>query len=352
MKIAHLADLHIDSRSLVTLDEQEQCLTAIDPAVDLVVVAGDVFERASNAAERSTFARVLRVWASIAPVVIVRGNHDAAGDIKLFERLRTSHRITVAETLGAVDEAGLRIGCVPWPSRTRALAWAAERGIEALPQEMMRVLLGGFAGAVDLVVGHIEITAAETDEGQPIAGFCDVPLAVADLQETGVAYCALGHIHKPQEWGAVRYAGSPRQTSFGEQAGKGYTLVELGNGGATWEHKALPSPTWHTICGKWHDGDRHLRFDEPDSKADIVRIRYSASETNRAQAMHDARELAQHYERCKLDPRIERAERDQRSDITGARTLQAKLCEYWQQTTKPARAEQLERKLGELQQCD
>lgn len=103
LRVAVIADSHFDEGSRF-----EECVRlhewiARDVAsrgVDVIVHAGDIFERKSTPAERRAVAEWLGCCADIAPVLIVRGNHDAVGDLAIFARLRTKHPVIVEEACG------------------------------------------------------------------------------------------------------------------------------------------------------------------------------------------------------------------------------------------------------------
>ena len=87
MRIAIVADSHFDEHS--RFDECIRLHTWIaDDArargVDVVLHAGDVFERKSTPAERNAFAAWVTLIASFAPIVIVRGTTTRFGDLQIF----------------------------------------------------------------------------------------------------------------------------------------------------------------------------------------------------------------------------------------------------------------------------
>jgi DNA repair exonuclease SbcCD nuclease subunit len=71
--------VHVDERG--RLGDVVEVLRAFvdgitEEVVDLVLVAGDCFERRSTPAERAVLADFLQAAADVAPVVVVKGNHD------------------------------------------------------------------------------------------------------------------------------------------------------------------------------------------------------------------------------------------------------------------------------------
>ena len=92
--IAFIADSHFDSSPGGRFEEccRLHDWIASDLAErrpNLILHGGDLYERRSTAVERTAAAAWLQRCAEVAPVVIVRGNHDQPGDIELLARLVT-----------------------------------------------------------------------------------------------------------------------------------------------------------------------------------------------------------------------------------------------------------------------
>jgi exonuclease SbcD len=373
MIAAHVGDLHLTDRggdSRATLEEQVELLTwigkdAASAEAEVMLVAGDVFDAASSPRERRAAADVLTAWGELMPVVTVRGNHDSLLDLDILGRLRSKFPIRVFEEPGSVRLDGLLVACIPWPQK----AWLAARMLGANGPELnataaqaMRAILQGLALQFQaatvpaVLLAHLELGATLTDSGQPMAGRCDIELSEADVLATGADYVALGHIHKPQTIGdRIRYAGAPRQTNFGEEGGKGYSLVTLERGKApVIEHRPVPSRQLVTITGKWADGAFSAEGEgSPRGKA--VRLTYEVDEAQRVQVSAAAAEtrealLAGGAHSVTLDPRMTPASRVRCEAIRTARTTAEKLNAYWTaQGHKPDRAEAITEKLGQLE---
>ena len=98
--VAVVADSHFDEASRFEECQRLHAWIADDMAargVDVVLHGGDLYERRSTPAERRAASDWLRVVADRCPVVIVRGNHDALGDLPLLAKLRTKHPIRVED---------------------------------------------------------------------------------------------------------------------------------------------------------------------------------------------------------------------------------------------------------------
>jgi exonuclease SbcD len=266
IRIAHVSDLHVDERGRLA-DVVEVLDAFLDQAaasqVDLILIAGDCFERRSTPLERWTLARFLQKASEIAPVFAVKGNHDQAQDLDVFNLLETDHRVMVLDRPTAApgsaivwplkdakeSDTGSKVSvgllALPWfdkahlvaqleataeQEKTRQLTIAAaQQLLVALRAEASRVRA---AGAIPILVSHALVGGSEVSSGQVLIG-TTVELAPGDLLDVGAAYVALGHVHMTQEWagGRVAYSGSPHRCNYGEREAKGWRLVTLDDAG-------------------------------------------------------------------------------------------------------------------------
>lgn len=264
MRILHTSDWHIGRtfHGHSTLDALRGVLEALtrqvrEHDVDVVIVAGDVFDSAAPAAACYTLlSDTLRALADTgAQVIVTSGNHDSAARLGFQAGLlrdgihvrtdpeRLDEPITVSDAHGPVHFYG-----IPYlePALLRASWPQARTHADVLGHAMQRVradraIRGGRAVAIaHCFAAGVEPTPhLERDIQQ--GGLDVVPLSVFD----GVDYAALGHIHGRQRLAPhVRYAGAPLHYSFGEgDKPRGSWLVELdaeGAAEATW--LALPVP--------------------------------------------------------------------------------------------------------------
>jgi DNA repair protein SbcD/Mre11 len=231
--------------------------------VDLVVLAGDVYDRALppvDAVELAddTFARLA---ASRASVVVSSGNHDSPARLGFNSRLADTagvHLRTRWQDVGSPvllgDEHGpVAVHAIPYlePDAVRS-AWALpERShAAALTAAMSRVTadLSARRGTRSVVLAHAFI-AGDPDAAAGMASDSERDISVGGLQIaptrlfTGVDYAALGHLHGAATLtGSVRYSGSPLAYSFSEAGHtKGSWLVDLGADGVS-SVELLPAP--------------------------------------------------------------------------------------------------------------
>ncbi|MEV7874084.1 exonuclease SbcCD subunit D [Microbacterium sp. NPDC089188] len=266
MRILHTSDWHIGRtfHGHSTLDALSAVLAALveqvrENAVDLIVVAGDVFDSAAPSA--ACYPVLTQTLASLtetgAKVVVTSGNHDSAARLG-FQSALLRDEITVITdpaTVGTpvtlVDAHGpVHVYGIPYlePAIVRHL-W---KGVELRTQAQTMAHAFGLIradmaerGGRAVVAAHCFAAGVDSTPGVEReirqGGLDVVPLSTFD----GPDYVALGHIHGRQQLSdRVRYAGAPVHYSFGE-AGKprGSWLVDLdADGLATVSWLALPVP--------------------------------------------------------------------------------------------------------------
>lgn len=302
MRIAIIADSHFDE---APGGRFEECIRIHDwiaadlevRGVELVLHSGDVFERKSTPTERARVADWLRRVATNAPVVIVRGNHDALGDVALFERLRTKHPVIVEEAASVRRVADVAVACIAWPRKAELLAAGGDDPAEAL-RNVLRGLGDELAqaprNAPRILLAHAQVRGSRVSTGQPLVG-CEMEIGLEDLALARADLYALGHIHLPQAWeidGApVVYPGSPRRTAFGETEEKGYVLAEFdGSELVGWERVPTPCAGMELVEAEWRSvegrlvGDMMSRLAAAASAGAEVRLRYSVDADQREPA--------------------------------------------------------------------
>ncbi len=212
--------------------------------VDVVVVAGDVYDRAlphvdAVALADETFARLA---ASRASVVVSSGNHDSAQRLGFGSRLMDAAGVFVRTDAAGVgvpvvlgDEHGdVAFHALPYLDPSALLEpWSlSHRSHEAaLAEAMVRVrrdLAARSRGTRSVVLAHAFVAGATPSESErdiSVGGVSRVATTTFD----GVDYTALGHLHGPHELApSLRYSGSPLAYSFSEaDQAKGSWLVEL-----------------------------------------------------------------------------------------------------------------------------
>ncbi|MCW2735379.1 exonuclease SbcCD subunit D [Nocardioides sp.] len=220
--------------------------------VDVVVVSGDVYDRAlphvdAVALADETFARLA---ASRAQVVVSSGNHDSAQRLGFGSRLMDAAGVFVrtdAASVGTPVVLGDRHGdvaihAIPYLDPSALLEpWSLGRRSHeaALTEAMTRVRrdLAARTRTRSVVLAHAFVAGATPSESErdiSVGGVSRVATSTFD----GIDYTALGHLHGPHVLSpALRYSGSPLAYSFSEaDQAKGSWLVELGAEGFTAAH--------------------------------------------------------------------------------------------------------------------
>ena len=263
MRFLHLADVHLGYQQYNLKDRYNDFGRAFGRAVDLalarevdaVVIAGDLFHKASvePLTLRQAEDGLKRLQEAGVPVLGVHGNHDRVRYLAQYSWLEyladeqglltlltpsfeDEHLPRLEPDVGYVDLDGVRFVGVPWLGATapRVLNQVAEV-LTALPQADIRFTVLITHAGVEGQMPHMPggLTFAEL---APLRG-C-------------VNYLALGHLHKPymvDDW--IYNPGSLETCSFDETAyERGAYLVEVDAAGAhTAEHIATVMRPFYTI---------------------------------------------------------------------------------------------------------
>lgn len=252
MKVLHVSDLHIGKRvnGMSMLGDQRYILRQIlDIAekrqVSVLLIAGDVYDKASPSAEAVTVfdAFLTDAVAAGLRVLAIPGNHDSAERIAYAQGLLEKQGVCLppvyageVERVELEDEHGpVEFWLLPFlkPGDVRRFFPDEEIGDDY--SAALRAVLGACAidqGKRNIVLSHQLVTAYGTapdraDDEIKLGGMDNVDVSVYDAFD----YVALGHVHRPQRVGrdTVRYSGSPLKYSFSEaRYGKSVALIELG----------------------------------------------------------------------------------------------------------------------------
>jgi len=261
MKLLHTADWHLGRtfHGFPLIEEQGALLgqiveTARAERPDVVVVAGDVYDRAvppREAVELLDSVLTRLVLDVGVPTILIAGNHDSS------ERLEFARRFLSREGLHVIGEpepdaepiviAGVSIYAIPYaePALVRHILQteSIRSREEAMRALVARVRSRGL-GARSILVAHEFVTGGSPSESER-------PLSVGTVESisldvfSGFDYVALGHLHRPQSLGSsrLRYAGSPFPYSFSEaDQEKSASIVEIGSEGEVSVREATLRP--------------------------------------------------------------------------------------------------------------
>lgn len=252
MKVLHVSDLHIGKRvnGMSMLDDQRYILRQIlDIAekhqVSVLLIAGDIYDKASPSAEAVTVfdAFLTDAVAAGLRVLAIPGNHDSAERIAYAQGLLEKQGVCLppvyageVERVELEDEHGpVEFWLLPFlkPGDVRRFFPDEEIGDDY--SAALRAVLSACnidQGKRNVVLSHQLVTAYGTapdraDDEIKLGGMDNVDVSVYDAFD----YVALGHVHRPQRVGrdTVRYSGSPLKYSFSEaRYDKSAALIELG----------------------------------------------------------------------------------------------------------------------------
>jgi exonuclease SbcD len=266
MRLLHTSDWHLGRsfHGVGMLDAQRSFVDQLVSAVagndvDVVLIAGDVYDRALPGVDVVGLLddALVRLTAAGATVVLTSGNHDSAIRLGFASRLLERGGVHLRTRLADLDQpvilplssndgeapgADLAIYGIPWlEPRLVAEQLGAETAshfeVTRAATDRIRADLArrSAAGTVhSVVLAHTFASggiSSDSERDLSIGGVGAVPLDLFD----GFSYTALGHLHGRQTLSPqVRYSGSPLAYSFSEaKHTKGSWLIDVGPDGVT-----------------------------------------------------------------------------------------------------------------------
>jgi exonuclease SbcD len=271
MRLLHTSDWHLGRSFHGTslLDEQAEALNRIvelaeQKDVDLVVIAGDLYDRAIPPAEAvqlftTTLARLRN--ADIA-VVAIAGNHDSHVRVSVYDPLLAALGVTIRGEVGRLREPVLvqpkdggqvvAVYALPYlePSlhgplllqqlevmpeqgpapEAEASGRLNHEGVTRLALEAIRRDLATRAGCRSVLVAHAFVAGGQSSDSERQLSVGQVDRVSVEAF-AGFDYVALGHLHGSQQLDGPRlaYSGTPLPYSFSEERQrKSVRLVQLG----------------------------------------------------------------------------------------------------------------------------
>jgi len=233
--------------------------TVTERAVDVVLIAGDVYDRALPGVDVVGLLddALVRLTGAGATVVLTSGNHDSAIRLgfasRLLERGGVHLRTKVSEldkplllplhgspADAAADNAVLAVYGIPWleprlVAEQLGVETASHFEVTRAATDLIRADINRRTGegpVHSVVLAHTFASggiSSDSERDLSIGGVGAVPLDLFD----GFSYTALGHLHGRQALSPqVRYSGSPLAYSFSEaRHRKGAWLIDVGPAG-------------------------------------------------------------------------------------------------------------------------
>ena len=358
MRLLHTSDWHLGRsfHGASLLDEQAEALDRIvelarDGAVDLVVIAGDLYDRAIPPAEAvSLFTHTLaRLRSAGIAVVAIAGNHDSHVRVSVYDQLLTDLGVTIR---GAVTRAaepvlvqpgggGAPVAVYPLPylepmvDGPRLLTRLVEEGAEPEAagasepppsrfshEATTRLALARIRRDLSSRPGTRSVLVAHTFVAGGLGSDSERELSVGQVDRVSVEtfagfdYVALSHLHGSQQLDGPRlaYSGTPLPYSFSEERHrKSVRIVDLAADG-TPSVEVVPLGVGRTL--KTLEGTLASLCSDPAFEA-ARQARVRAILTDEAlplQAMARLRERFPHaVELRHQPPAVERSSGDERS---------------------------------------
>ena len=274
MKILHTSDWHVGKvlKGRDRHDEQVAVLrsivqTARDENVDVVLVAGDLFETAAPAAKAQGL--VMRTLLALREdgrhVVVIAGNHDNQALLDaVYRPVLGELGLHVLGTPKRPDSGGLmtlrtrtgepiNVAALPFLSHRYAVRAAevllhetAEHTLDYARRvaDIVALLTAGFTPeAVNVVMAHATLLGGRRGGGErDVQTALDYELSASMFPATA-HYVALGHLHRQQEIPGpcpIFYSGSPLAIDFGEEANESVVLVVTAAPGIRADARPVP----------------------------------------------------------------------------------------------------------------
>lgn len=270
MKILHTSDLHLGRQfNGISLEDDHAAVldqiarTVADREVDVLIIAGDIFDRASPPASavRQLNGFLERVANKTeAAVVMIAGNHDSGDRIGAMAIMTDRRRALIRGAVSSVEKPFVisdAHGPVAFSGLPFAYEYAARECFEdeALqsPEDVLTAQVAAARcnvpeGARWVIVAHSFVTGALASESErPITRVGGIETVSSKIFH-GAAYVALGHLHRPQSLGGphIRYSGSPLAFGFDEEGTtKSMSFVEIDAEGHVSVEEILFEPLRH-----------------------------------------------------------------------------------------------------------
>ena len=277
MRILHTSDWHLgrDFGSVSLHDDQKAFLDwlveqVVELKVELVVIAGDLFDRAYAPADAIRLFRdaLHKLLDTEVKVAAITGNHDAHDRVANYGGLLDLSGLYLRGGYQAIGEVialdfadgPLDLVLLPFLDPQGAPDWLgadatadtadAEQGADdafarrvrrthqSVLEEAVAAAMPKLASPRSLAVAHAFVAGGAVSESErqlEVGGTGSVPAAVF----APFSYTALGHLHRPQAIEGspnIRYSGTPLAYSYSEEHRKSVTIIDMAaDGGCTYE---------------------------------------------------------------------------------------------------------------------
>ena len=285
MRILHTSDWHLGrSFGPVSLEEDQKAFIdwmigqCIKERIDLVVIAGDVFDRAIAPTEAVVMFRdaLTRLLITGVKVAVITGNHDGAERVAAYDDLldrsglfvrggysRTGEVLSLSFNDGPLDLLLLPFldpQAAPDDLPDSTIEVTDDQANDAFENRIRRTHQSVIEAAItaarphlsaprSIVVSHAFVAGSSTSDSERQISIGGAGTVDASLFN-GFSYTALGHLHRPQLIAGnetVRYSGTPLAYSFSEEHPKSITIVDMAPDGKC-RIEAVQIPIGRGVC--------------------------------------------------------------------------------------------------------
>ena len=282
MKFLHTADWHLGKILHHHSLKEEMVLffdwleaTVVLEEVDVLLVAGDIFDIANPASEyrKMYYQLIARLMNKVSTIIVTGGNHDSAAMLDAPSDLMEALDIHV---IGSIDpnnvereiiplykEGALKavVLAVPYPRDRDVRVFVSGQssaaneedlrlGILNHYKDLIRLARDKYGVAVPIIaMGHLFIQGVETSDSEREVRVGNLSAIDHTELTDSIDYMALGHIHRPQsvdQAKKIRYSGSPIALSFSEQRDQKTVIIGTITDRCI-ETKRLPIPVFRTL---------------------------------------------------------------------------------------------------------
>jgi exonuclease SbcD len=253
VRLLHTSDWHIGRRlDLVDLLDQQaefgEWLVDVvrTEAIDGVLIAGDLFDRAvpSGEAVQVLDEILVRLLALGVTVVAITGNHDSAERLHFGSHAMAVAGLHVRAERPSITDIGepvvvtsrhggaVEVLALPYlePHRLRDTK-GADRRHDAVLEAVVAARVGQLTDpSRSVVMAHAFVAGGQSSTSER-----ELSVGNSSAVSPGIfrdfGYAALGHLHRPQAMsgGHVVYSGSPLPYSFSEEHTKSVRILECGS---------------------------------------------------------------------------------------------------------------------------
>jgi exonuclease SbcD len=253
MRLLHTSDWHIGRKfhQLSLLDDQMafgEWLSRLIRAesIDLVLISGDLYDRASPAGDAVEVLNQMfsMIAAAGAGIIAISGNHDSGERLNfgsaamatggLHLRAERPHLSAMGAPINfeIPGQAPLQVIPMPYidPYRITDLHDITPQHGAVLGAALQHRVAELHDPRRTIVMAHAFVTGGAGSDSERELSVGGTSMVPVDIFEP-FGYTALGHLHRPQQFGSgsVVYSGSPLAYSFSEEHPKSVRLIEVGS---------------------------------------------------------------------------------------------------------------------------